>query len=80
MIIANANHECIGDDCPICMLIHNAKTLSNSGFAHGLKKELEKDVTEGGRATVGQCTNLIAVIICANAQSVLLFDALYVTL
>ena len=26
-IIANANHECIGDGCPICMLIHNAGLL-----------------------------------------------------
>ena len=26
-IIANADHECIGDACPICTLIHNAGTL-----------------------------------------------------
>ena len=28
-IIANADHECIGDRCPICKLIHNAETLLN---------------------------------------------------
>ena len=26
-IIANANHECIGDGCPICKLIDNAEML-----------------------------------------------------
>ena len=26
-IIANANHECFGDGCPICKLIHNAEML-----------------------------------------------------
>ena len=26
-IIVNANHECIGDGCPICQLIRNAETL-----------------------------------------------------
>jgi len=26
-IIANVNHECIGDGCPICKLFHNAETL-----------------------------------------------------
>ena len=26
-IITNANHECIGDGCPICKLIHNAEML-----------------------------------------------------
>ena len=27
VIITNANHECIGDGCPICKMIQNAKTL-----------------------------------------------------
>ena len=26
-IIANANHECVGDGCPICKLVKNAKML-----------------------------------------------------
>ena len=29
VIITNANHECIGDGCPICKLIHNAVILLN---------------------------------------------------
>ena len=27
VIITNANHDCIGDGCPICKLIHNAEML-----------------------------------------------------
>ena len=27
IIIANANHECIGDGCPICKQVDSAKTL-----------------------------------------------------
>ena len=27
IIITNANHECLGDGCPICKLIHNAAML-----------------------------------------------------
>ena len=27
VIVTNINHDCIGDGCPICKLIHSAKTL-----------------------------------------------------
>jgi hypothetical protein len=52
-IIANANHKCIGDGCPICKLIHNAEML----------------LKEMGKISVAICAVCTALFIMASVMA-----------